>query len=192
KVHHSVEEMGFAAHLRYHWMENVVYKGLQAIPLSMLGFNLVDLFYLHFFNLTWGHFNHSNITVNPRITGTIFGGLIGLALNLTYATTTLGTISYLAGGLLIGFVIFGQFMHYIFNSPEMHLWHHAHDLPEDRTTGVNFGLTLACWDWIFGTVYWPHNRGDVKLGFPGLDRFPKGFVGQVLHGFGREKTKKEA
>ncbi|MEN8929385.1 MAG: sterol desaturase family protein, partial [Flavobacteriales bacterium] len=23
KVHHSVEEMGFAAHLRYHWMENV-------------------------------------------------------------------------------------------------------------------------------------------------------------------------
>jgi sterol desaturase/sphingolipid hydroxylase (fatty acid hydroxylase superfamily) len=26
KVHHSVEEMGFAAHLRYHWMENVVYR----------------------------------------------------------------------------------------------------------------------------------------------------------------------
>jgi len=24
KVHHSVQEMGFAAHLRYHWMENVV------------------------------------------------------------------------------------------------------------------------------------------------------------------------
>ena len=24
KVHHSVEEMGFAAHLRYHWMENAV------------------------------------------------------------------------------------------------------------------------------------------------------------------------
>ena len=25
KVHHSVEEMGFAAHLRFHWMENVIY-----------------------------------------------------------------------------------------------------------------------------------------------------------------------
>ena len=24
KVHHSVEEMGFAAHLRFHWMEHVV------------------------------------------------------------------------------------------------------------------------------------------------------------------------
>ena len=26
KVHHSVKEMGFAAHLRYHWMENVFYS----------------------------------------------------------------------------------------------------------------------------------------------------------------------
>jgi len=32
KVHHSVQEMGFAAHLRYHWMENVFYK-----PLKNLG-----------------------------------------------------------------------------------------------------------------------------------------------------------
>ena len=26
KVHHSVKEMGFAAHLRYHWMETIVYR----------------------------------------------------------------------------------------------------------------------------------------------------------------------
>ena len=26
QVHHSVKEMGFAAHLRYHWMENILYK----------------------------------------------------------------------------------------------------------------------------------------------------------------------
>eukprot|EP01041_Mallomonas_annulata_P021651 gene21651-41757_t len=26
KVHHSVTEMGFAAHLRYHWIETLVYK----------------------------------------------------------------------------------------------------------------------------------------------------------------------
>ena len=29
KVHHSVKEMGFAAHLRYHWMENIFYKPLK-------------------------------------------------------------------------------------------------------------------------------------------------------------------
>ena len=26
KVHHSVKEMGFAAHFHYHWMENILYK----------------------------------------------------------------------------------------------------------------------------------------------------------------------
>ncbi|MCB0798844.1 MAG: sterol desaturase family protein, partial [Chitinophagales bacterium] len=31
KVHHSVEQMGFAAQLRYHWMENVVYRSLEYI-----------------------------------------------------------------------------------------------------------------------------------------------------------------
>ena len=34
KVHHSVEEMGFAAHLRYHWMENIVYRTLEYLPLA--------------------------------------------------------------------------------------------------------------------------------------------------------------
>ncbi|MGB4959728.1 MAG: sterol desaturase family protein, partial [Saprospiraceae bacterium] len=33
KVHHSVEEMGFAAHLRYHWMETIVYRSIEYIPL---------------------------------------------------------------------------------------------------------------------------------------------------------------
>lgn len=29
QVHHSVKEMGFAAHFRYHWMENILYKPLK-------------------------------------------------------------------------------------------------------------------------------------------------------------------
>ncbi|MDP5099872.1 MAG: sterol desaturase family protein, partial [Nonlabens sp.] len=29
KVHHSVKEMGFAAHFRFHFMETVLYKALQ-------------------------------------------------------------------------------------------------------------------------------------------------------------------
>ncbi|MEL7020570.1 MAG: sterol desaturase family protein, partial [Bacteroidota bacterium] len=40
KVHHSVEQMGFAAHLRYHWMENVVYRSLEYLPLALLGIGL--------------------------------------------------------------------------------------------------------------------------------------------------------
>ena len=49
KVHHSVEEMGFAAHLRYHWMENVVYKTLEYIPLAFIGIGLNDFFIIHIF-----------------------------------------------------------------------------------------------------------------------------------------------
>lgn len=197
KVHHSVEEMGFAAHLRYHWMENVVYKGIQAIPLTMLGYNLVDLGVLHLFNLAWGHFNHSNIHVSPKLSGSIFGGLLAFGVSSLYPealANVSGSVSPLlvqlgivAGGMVFGFFVLRYVMRYLFNSPEMHLWHHAHDLPEERRFGVNFGLTLAIWDWIFGTVYWPHDRGDVKLGFPGLAKFPKSFLGQLFYPLSRNR-----
>lgn len=147
KVHHSIEQMGFAAHLRYHWMENVVYRTLEYIPLALIGIGLRDFFVIHIFTLAVGHFNHSNLKVN-----------LGL-------------------------------LKYIFNNPQMHIWHHAHDLPEDRQTGVNFGLTLSIWDYLFKTNYIPHDGRDIKLGFPGVEKFPKGFVSQNTHGFTKPQSK---
>ncbi|WP_394803171.1 sterol desaturase family protein [Membranihabitans marinus] len=61
KLHHSVKEMGFAAHFRFHWMEIVVYKTLQYIPLAMIGFGIQDFFIIHVFTILVGHLNHSNI-----------------------------------------------------------------------------------------------------------------------------------
>ena len=183
KVHHSVEQMGFAAHLRYHWMENIVYKSIQAIPLTMLGYNLVDLMVLHMFNLAWGHFNHSNITVNPRVSGMIFGTLVGWGLSSLYGTGWEISL-WIGGGTLVGGLVLGPFMRYIFNSPEMHIWHHAKDLPDSHPYGINFGLTLACWDWIFGTAHVPRSGRDIPLGFPQLEKFPKTFWQQAIHGFG--------
>lgn len=188
KVHHSVEQMGFAAHLRFHWMENVVYKGIQAIPLTMLGYNLADLFLLHIFNLAWGHFNHSNITVSGRIKGTVFGGLVAWGLASLYIEGLLPTLGVVAGGMAFGGVVLGPVMKYIFNSPEMHIWHHAWDLPKDRRYGVNFGLTLAIWDYIWGTAYIPHDGRDIRLGFPDLDKFPKSFLQQLTYGIVKHKT----
>ncbi len=186
KVHHSVEQMGFAAHLRYHWMENVVYKSIQAIPLTMLGFNLVDLLVLHMFNIAWGHFNHSNITVNPRITGLVFGTLVGWGLATLYGTGwEMGL--WIAGGAFTGGVILGPYMRYIFNSPEMHIWHHAKDMPESHPYGINFGLTLAIWDYIFGTAHVPKSGRDIELGFSDLEHFPKTFWRQLIFGFGQKK-----
>jgi sterol desaturase/sphingolipid hydroxylase (fatty acid hydroxylase superfamily) len=193
KVHHSIEQMGFAGHLRYHWMENVVYRLTTYIPLSMLGFDLADLFAVYMFNTVVGHYNHANITVDKRISGGIFGALIGLAISsgsfgihlLPEPSWSLGILITLAA-VAVGAFLLGPVMKYIFNSPEMHIWHHAHDMPQSHVYGINFGLTLAIWDWIFGTAWWPSSGRDIKLGFPGIAKFPKHFFGQFIHGFGKK------
>lgn len=141
KVHHSVEQMGFAAHLRYHWMENVVYRFIEYLPLAMIGFGIDDFFIVHIIGLSIGHFNHSNFTFN------------------------LGPFKY------------------IFNNPAMHIWHHAYEMPANRQLGINFGISLSLWDYIFKTAYIPRSGRDVKLGFPGLEKFPKNFISQAMHGF---------
>lgn len=140
KVHHSVQQMGFAAHLRFHWMEGIVYKLIQYIPLALIGIGLRDFFIIHIFSLAVGHFNHANLKLN------------------------LGPLKY------------------IFNNPQMHIWHHAEDLPEERRHGVNFGLTLSIWDYLFKTDYIPEDGRDIKLGFKNVEKFPKGFLGQAFYG----------
>ena len=140
KVHHSVKQMGFAAHLRYHWMEPVVYNSLRYIPLAIIGgFSAQDVAFVHFFNIIIGHLNHANINWD-----------------------------------------YGWFK-FIFNNPKMHIWHHSKELPEERKYGVNFGLTLSIWDYIFRTNYIPHSGRDIEIGFEGDEDFPKSFIEQELY-----------
>lgn len=140
KVHHSVEEMGFAAHFRFHWMETVIYRTLQYIPLAMLGFGLQSFFMIHLLALVIGHINHAN-------------------LNISYGP-----------------------LKYILNNPVMHLWHHAKDIPSGRN-GVNFGLSLSIWDYLFGTAYIPERNGSIPLGFKNVEKFPRGFFKQFIYPF---------
>ncbi len=189
QVHHSVEEMGFAAHLRYHWMENVVYRTLEYIPLALLGIGLHDFFIIHIFTLAWGHYNHSNISVNHRFTGALVFGLIGIILSqnllgfyFVETPTLITSLLWIAGAAGIGYLLIGPVMKYIFNSPEMHIWHHSYELPEERRYGINFALTLSVWDYLFGTAYIPHNGKDIRLGFPGIEHFPDSFQEQIALG----------
>ena len=145
KVHHSVEEMGFAAHLRFHWMEGIIYRVIEYLPLALIGFGIKEFFIVHAFTTAVGHFNHSNIRV------------------------PLGPLRYL------------------FNNPQMHIWHHAKKLPKDHRFGMNFGLTLSIWDYLFKTAYVPSNGRDIELGFHDMDKFPKSFWGHVTYGFSRKK-----
>lgn len=198
KVHHSVEQMGFAAHLRYHWMENVIYRSLEYVPLALLGIGLYDFFIIHIFTLAWGHYNHANISVSGYVTGGIIGLLVGLVvanglldIQLFVGADLITKILVVAATTALGSLLLGKAMKYLFNSPEMHIWHHAYDLPEEHHYGVNFGLTLAIWDYIFGTAYIPHNGQDIRLGFPGVEQFPEGFSGQAIYGVLGETTKED-
>ena len=189
KVHHSVEEMGFAAHLRYHWMETIVYRSIEYIPLALLGIGLYDFFIIHIFTLSIGHYNHSNITVSGKVSGGVLGFLVGMMMVFGVADITfledaswLVKIAVWAGTTLIGAYVLGPFMKKLFNSPEMHIWHHAYELPENRKYGINFGISLAIWDYIFGTAEIPHDGRDIRLGFPGDENFPHDFKNQALYG----------
>ena len=130
--------MGFAAHLRYHWMENVVYRGLEYIPIAMIGFGIDDFFIVHIFALIVGHWNHANLNID------------------------IGPLKY------------------IFNNPRMHIWHHAKHIPSKY--GVNFGITLSTWDYLFGTAHIPYDGRDIPLGFEQVEDFPKTFEEQALIG----------
>ncbi|MBK9733519.1 MAG: sterol desaturase family protein [Saprospiraceae bacterium] len=189
KVHHSVEQMGFAAHLRYHWMETIVYRSIEYIPLALLGIGLYDFFIIHIFTLAIGHYNHSNYHVSGRVTGMLLGGLIGLTAILGLAdihfldgNSIVMKIGFFMTLVIFGGLVLGPFMKKIFNSPEMHIWHHVHDLPSNKKYGINFGISLAIWDYIFGTAEIPQDGRDIKLGFPGVESFPDSFLGQFLLG----------
>lgn len=145
KVHHSVKEMGFAAHLRYHWMENVVYRTIEYIPLGMIGFGIGEFFLVHIVALSIGHFNHSNIKFR------------------------LGPLKY------------------ILNNPQMHTWHHAKDWPERYRHGVNFGISLSIWDFLFRTAFLASDAEKAELGID-QDDFPTSFWRQSLHGFKSKKA----
>lgn len=140
KVHHSVKQMGFAAHLRYHWMEPVVYKSLLYIPIALIGgFDAQDVAIVHFFAITIGHLNHANL-------GWDYGPL-----------------------------------KYVLNNPKMHIWHHVKALPDGEKHGINFGITLSLWDYLFKTNSIPHDGRDIELGFPGDENFPQDFIHQELY-----------
>lgn len=140
KTHHSIKEMGFAAHFRYNWMEPIIYKTILYIPIILIGgFDLQDVFIVHFVSIAIGHLNHANL-------GWDYG-----------------------------------YLKYIFNNPKMHIWHHSKKMPNKY--GVNFGISLSLWDYLFKTNYIPTDGRDIELGFEDENQFPDSFLQQELYPF---------
>jgi sterol desaturase/sphingolipid hydroxylase (fatty acid hydroxylase superfamily) len=123
KVHHAITTMDFIGNFRFHWMEIVVYKAAQWLPLALLGASGEAAFVVAVFGTFWGDLNHANLDVR------------------------LGPLDR------------------VFNTPRMHLWHH--DASDEGGVAKNFGIVLSCWDFLFGTAYWPRDRSPRQLGYPG-------------------------
>lgn len=68
-------------------------------------------------------------------------------------------------------------LRFIFNTPQMHIWHHTH--PDSGPINKNFGITLSIWDWIFRTAYMPDvPQQPQRLGFSHIESYPKSLLGQ--------------
>jgi sterol desaturase/sphingolipid hydroxylase (fatty acid hydroxylase superfamily) len=135
KVHHSIHTMDFVGNFRFHWMEIVVYKTAQWLPLALLGAPGKAVFWVAVFSTFWGDLNHANLNVG------------------------LGPLGY------------------VFNNPRMHLWHH--DASDEGGIAKNFGIVFSLWDFLLGTAYWPRDRSPQRLGYPGDEIMPEGFLGQI-------------
>ena len=61
KVHHSVTTMDWVGNWRFHWMEIVVYRSLQWLPLVWLGASPEAVMAVAIATTIWGDFNHSNL-----------------------------------------------------------------------------------------------------------------------------------
>lgn len=64
KVHHSITTMDWLGNWHFHWMEILVYKSLQWLPLAWLGASPAAVFAVAVVSTIWGEFNHANLNVS--------------------------------------------------------------------------------------------------------------------------------
>jgi sterol desaturase/sphingolipid hydroxylase (fatty acid hydroxylase superfamily) len=144
KLHHSIEQLDWAATFRSHWGEVILNKLVIYLPLVILGVDDRVIFVMLVFSLLLQELSHANL---PD-----WGPL-----------------------------------RYVFNSPRFHAWHH--DIEMHGRNGQNFGVSLALWDWLFGTAHWPRHAVEPKhYGFDGVNSFPKSWWGRCWEPFTRERT----
>lgn len=140
QVHHSVEQMSFPAHLRFHWVEHLLYTPVKYLTVTLLfGVEPEAVFLTYYLATLIGHLNHANI-------------------RLSYGP-----------------------LRFLVNNPLMHIWHHARKLPREKRFGINFGISLSLWDYLFRTNYIPAEGRDIALGFPHVEEFPQGFIAQECY-----------
>ncbi len=135
------------------------------------------LWKLHGYHHSVTHIQITNVLVsNPldwalrNVLGGLVLGIVGfnpIAIVIAGAFNPYGDFSHCGGDMK------GGWLNYIFNTPEVHRWHHSAEFPDDPMFryGCNFGVGVTFWDVLFGTFYLPKDeKGEVmappRLGHP--------------------------
>lgn len=103
------------------------------------------------------------------VSGAIYGLFGVVEFTSIFGLTLLIAVMNVTGGALRHSHIwlgFGPVLSRIFISPAQHQIHHSMAV---RHHDKNYGLTLAIWDWMFGTLYVPAEREELEFGV--ADRF---------------------
>lgn len=115
----------------------------------------------------------AGVVLVAPVAGLIFG-LFGIAsLPTIFGITVLIAIMNLAGGALRHSHIwldYGPVLDRLFISPAQHQIHHSIAV---RHHDRNYGLSLAIWDWMFGTLYIPEGREELVFGVADRDGQPQ-------------------
>ncbi|MBI5866643.1 MAG: sterol desaturase family protein [Planctomycetes bacterium] len=67
-------------------------------------------------------------------------------------------------------------LNYVFNSPELHWWHHE----AGKGMNCNYGSVLSIWDILFGTFLYQPGKWPKEIGVVGMENFPDDYVGQFM------------
>lgn len=131
-------------------------------------------------------------------TGALMGPLLYLYAGRTGVLPALGLDVFGSLFFILGhhlhhshiWVYFGPVISRIIMSPAQHQIHHS-SLP--RHIDKNFAEHWALFDWLFGTLYLPHGREDLKLGLAGYTAQPhtglaKAWFGPVIESVGKLGT----
>lgn len=107
--------------------------------------------------------------VRGLILGVVQGVLLSLFVSEINVALLLGVnVFYLAFNAVAAnlrhshvWVSFGPILEHIFISPSQHQVHHS---IEQKHYNKNYGEVLAIWDWMFGTLYVPQKREELRFG----------------------------
>jgi sterol desaturase/sphingolipid hydroxylase (fatty acid hydroxylase superfamily) len=108
--------------------------------------------------------------------------LLGVSPEVIVLILTLSGVSGILEHVNIDFK--AGFLNYIFNTAELHRWHHSEKVNESNR---NFGKVLIVWDIVFGSFLWPKKQKIEDVGIEN-ESVPVKFFAQLIYPF---KSKKQ-